>query len=165
MRLNDYILVSFFCHMQIYNRVEVGETLSVDTITAYLKKKFPKANAARILGVDSNYDDNRKVMLLRSVMCSITKMPGKTAVGTFSVKMSQFNLQRIIYKIISVHIACVIALVNINCCLLKISRQTWTYRCQCLYEQLCVFSGRRSVLQEEWIRRPTSGFVQWCSTQ
>uniref|UniRef100_A0A8C1Q1N2 UDP-glucose ceramide glucosyltransferase-like 1 n=1 Tax=Cyprinus carpio TaxID=7962 RepID=A0A8C1Q1N2_CYPCA len=44
----------------IFNRVEVGETLSVDTVTAYLKKKFPKANAARILGVDSNYDDNRK---------------------------------------------------------------------------------------------------------
>uniref|UniRef100_A0A8C1QQR7 UDP-glucose ceramide glucosyltransferase-like 1 n=1 Tax=Cyprinus carpio TaxID=7962 RepID=A0A8C1QQR7_CYPCA len=40
--------------------VEVGETLSVDTVTAYLKKKFPKANAARILGVDSSYDDNRK---------------------------------------------------------------------------------------------------------
>uniref|UniRef100_A0A8C1FNV5 UDP-glucose ceramide glucosyltransferase-like 1 n=1 Tax=Cyprinus carpio carpio TaxID=630221 RepID=A0A8C1FNV5_CYPCA len=44
----------------VYNRVEVGETLSVDTVTAYLKKKFPKANAARILGVDSSYDDNRK---------------------------------------------------------------------------------------------------------
>uniref|UniRef100_A0A8C1ZIY8 UDP-glucose ceramide glucosyltransferase-like 1 n=1 Tax=Cyprinus carpio TaxID=7962 RepID=A0A8C1ZIY8_CYPCA len=44
----------------IFNRVEVGETLSVDTVTAYLKKKFPKANAARILGVDSSYDDNRK---------------------------------------------------------------------------------------------------------
>uniref|UniRef100_A0A8C1FQH2 UDP-glucose ceramide glucosyltransferase-like 1 n=1 Tax=Cyprinus carpio carpio TaxID=630221 RepID=A0A8C1FQH2_CYPCA len=40
--------------------VKVGETLSVDTVTAYLKKKFPKANAARILGVDSSYDDNRK---------------------------------------------------------------------------------------------------------
>lgn len=61
--------------MQIFNRVEVGETLSVDTVTAYLKKKFPKANAARILGVDSSYDDNRKVML-HSVMCSITKKKG-----------------------------------------------------------------------------------------
>lgn len=59
--------------MQIYNRVEVGETLSVDTVTAYLKKKFPKANAARILGVDSSYDDNRKVMLLHGVMCTVTK--------------------------------------------------------------------------------------------
>uniref|UniRef100_A0A671PIY3 UDP-glucose:glycoprotein glucosyltransferase 2-like n=1 Tax=Sinocyclocheilus anshuiensis TaxID=1608454 RepID=A0A671PIY3_9TELE len=44
----------------IFNRVEVGESLSVDTVTAYLKNKFPKANAARILGVDSSYDDNRK---------------------------------------------------------------------------------------------------------
>uniref|UniRef100_A0A672LE22 UDP-glucose ceramide glucosyltransferase-like 1 n=1 Tax=Sinocyclocheilus grahami TaxID=75366 RepID=A0A672LE22_SINGR len=40
--------------------VKVGESLSVDTVTAYLKKKFPKANAARILGMDSSYDDNRK---------------------------------------------------------------------------------------------------------
>lgn len=72
--------------MQIYNRVEVGETLSVGTITAYLKKKFPKANAARILGVDSSYDDNRKVMLIQSVMCSITKMADKITVFTFFIK-------------------------------------------------------------------------------
>ncbi|XP_067300006.1 UDP-glucose:glycoprotein glucosyltransferase 2 isoform X2 [Pseudorasbora parva] len=51
---------AFTSMVSIYNRVEVGETLSVDKITAYLKKKFPKANAARILGVDSSYDDNRK---------------------------------------------------------------------------------------------------------
>ncbi|KAK2904985.1 hypothetical protein Q8A67_006784 [Cirrhinus molitorella] len=51
---------AFTSMVSIYNRVEVGETLSVDTVTAYLKKKFPKANAARILGVDSSYDDNRK---------------------------------------------------------------------------------------------------------
>ncbi len=59
------------CDIQIYNRVEVGEFLSVDTVTAYMKKKFPKANAARIIGVDSSYDDNRKVMQLHSVMCSM----------------------------------------------------------------------------------------------
>ncbi|XP_042619728.1 UDP-glucose:glycoprotein glucosyltransferase 2-like isoform X3 [Cyprinus carpio] len=51
---------AFTSMVSIFNRVEVGETLSVDTVTAYLKKKFPKANAARILGVDSSYDDNRK---------------------------------------------------------------------------------------------------------
>lgn len=62
-----------FFSIQIFNRIEVGKTLSVDTIKAYLKKKFPKANAGRILGVDSSYDDNRKVMLLESIMCSITK--------------------------------------------------------------------------------------------
>uniref|UniRef100_A0A671W1M8 UDP-glucose ceramide glucosyltransferase-like 1 n=1 Tax=Sparus aurata TaxID=8175 RepID=A0A671W1M8_SPAAU len=40
--------------------VKVGETLSVDTVTAYLKKKFPKANAERILGVESEYDYKRQ---------------------------------------------------------------------------------------------------------
>ncbi|XP_029315257.1 UDP-glucose:glycoprotein glucosyltransferase 2 [Cottoperca gobio] len=44
----------------LYNKVDVGETLSVDTISAYLKRKFPKANAERILGVESEYDDKRK---------------------------------------------------------------------------------------------------------
>ena len=47
--------------LQMYNRVDVGDSLSVDTVTAYLKKKFPKANADRILGEDSDYDDKRKV--------------------------------------------------------------------------------------------------------
>uniref|UniRef100_A0A8C7U3M7 UDP-glucose ceramide glucosyltransferase-like 1 n=1 Tax=Oncorhynchus mykiss TaxID=8022 RepID=A0A8C7U3M7_ONCMY len=44
----------------MYNKVEIGEALSVDTVSAYLKKKFPKASAARILGEDSEYDDKRK---------------------------------------------------------------------------------------------------------
>ena len=52
--------------MQLYNKVDVGETLSVDTISAYLKRKFPKANAERILGVESEYDDKRKVRKLNS---------------------------------------------------------------------------------------------------
>lgn len=47
--------------LQLYTKVEVGETLSVDTVTAYLKKKFPKANAERILGVESEYDYKRQV--------------------------------------------------------------------------------------------------------
>lgn len=51
---------AFTSMVSIFNRIGVGKTLSVDTIKAYLKKKFPKANAARILGVDSSYDDNRK---------------------------------------------------------------------------------------------------------
>uniref|UniRef100_A0A665TBG3 UDP-glucose ceramide glucosyltransferase-like 1 n=1 Tax=Echeneis naucrates TaxID=173247 RepID=A0A665TBG3_ECHNA len=38
----------------------VGDTLSVDTLSAYLKKKFPKANAERIIGKESEYDDKRK---------------------------------------------------------------------------------------------------------
>uniref|UniRef100_A0A3Q3JAS6 UDP-glucose ceramide glucosyltransferase-like 1 n=1 Tax=Monopterus albus TaxID=43700 RepID=A0A3Q3JAS6_MONAL len=43
----------------LYSKVHVGETLSVDTLTDYLKRKFPKANAERILGVESEYDDKR----------------------------------------------------------------------------------------------------------
>ncbi|XP_076603616.1 UDP-glucose:glycoprotein glucosyltransferase 2 [Chaetodon auriga] len=46
--------------LSLYNTVDVGETLSVDTVSAYLKRKFPKANAERILGVESEYDDKRQ---------------------------------------------------------------------------------------------------------
>ncbi|XP_029936828.1 UDP-glucose:glycoprotein glucosyltransferase 2 [Myripristis murdjan] len=46
--------------VSMYNKVDVGETLSVDTVSAYLKRKFPKASAERILGIDSEYDDKRK---------------------------------------------------------------------------------------------------------
>ncbi|XP_077946522.1 UDP-glucose:glycoprotein glucosyltransferase 2 isoform X3 [Gasterosteus aculeatus] len=46
--------------VSMYNKVEAGEMLSVDAISAYLKRKFPKANAERILGVESEYDDKRK---------------------------------------------------------------------------------------------------------
>uniref|UniRef100_A0A674F4Y4 UDP-glucose ceramide glucosyltransferase-like 1 n=1 Tax=Salmo trutta TaxID=8032 RepID=A0A674F4Y4_SALTR len=46
--------------VSMYNKVEIGEALSVDTVSAYLKKKFPKASAARIFGEDSEYDDKRK---------------------------------------------------------------------------------------------------------
>lgn len=47
--------------LQLYNTVDVGETLSVAKIAEYMKRKFPKANAKRILGVDSEYDDRRPV--------------------------------------------------------------------------------------------------------
>ncbi|KAM9343363.1 UDP-glucose:glycoprotein glucosyltransferase 2 [Pholidichthys leucotaenia] len=46
--------------VSLYNKVDVGETLSADTISAFLKRKFPKANAERILGLDSEYDYKRK---------------------------------------------------------------------------------------------------------
>uniref|UniRef100_A0A8C7TZY7 UDP-glucose ceramide glucosyltransferase-like 1 n=1 Tax=Oncorhynchus mykiss TaxID=8022 RepID=A0A8C7TZY7_ONCMY len=46
--------------MSMVSVMEIGEALSVDTVSAYLKKKFPKASAARILGEDSEYDDKRK---------------------------------------------------------------------------------------------------------
>uniref|UniRef100_A0A3B3UXM3 UDP-glucose ceramide glucosyltransferase-like 1 n=1 Tax=Poecilia latipinna TaxID=48699 RepID=A0A3B3UXM3_9TELE len=46
--------------VSMYNKVDVGETLSADTLSAYLKKKYPKANQERILGADSEYDYKRK---------------------------------------------------------------------------------------------------------
>ncbi|KAL7881321.1 hypothetical protein AOLI_G00081690 [Acnodon oligacanthus] len=51
---------AFLSMVSMYNRVDVGDSLSVHAVTAYLKKKFPKANADRILGEDSDYDDKRK---------------------------------------------------------------------------------------------------------
>ncbi|XP_068184854.1 UDP-glucose:glycoprotein glucosyltransferase 2 [Antennarius striatus] len=50
-------LMSLF---SLYQKLDVGEMLTVDTVSAYLKKKFPKANAERILGVESEYDDRRQ---------------------------------------------------------------------------------------------------------
>lgn len=41
--------------------MDEGQSLSVDTVTAYLKRKFPKANAERILGKESEYDYKRQV--------------------------------------------------------------------------------------------------------
>uniref|UniRef100_A0AAQ5YWJ2 UDP-glucose ceramide glucosyltransferase-like 1 n=1 Tax=Amphiprion ocellaris TaxID=80972 RepID=A0AAQ5YWJ2_AMPOC len=58
-RLLNYIADEYDLS-QLYNTVDVGETLSVDTVSSYLKRKFPKANSERILGVDSEYDDKRK---------------------------------------------------------------------------------------------------------
>uniref|UniRef100_A0A671VZC3 UDP-glucose glycoprotein glucosyltransferase 2 n=1 Tax=Sparus aurata TaxID=8175 RepID=A0A671VZC3_SPAAU len=63
---DEYDLSQYTSHqllllsISLYTKVEVGETLSVDTVTAYLKKKFPKANAERILGVESEYDYKRQ---------------------------------------------------------------------------------------------------------
>ncbi|XP_041921556.1 UDP-glucose:glycoprotein glucosyltransferase 2 isoform X3 [Alosa sapidissima] len=51
---------AFLSMISMYNKVDVGETLSVEMVSAYLKRKFPKANAAKILGVDSAYDEKRK---------------------------------------------------------------------------------------------------------
>ncbi|XP_034042197.1 UDP-glucose:glycoprotein glucosyltransferase 2 isoform X2 [Thalassophryne amazonica] len=46
--------------ISLYNKVDVGEMLTVDTISAYLKRNFPKVSPERILGVESEYDDKRK---------------------------------------------------------------------------------------------------------
>lgn len=41
--------------------MDVGGTLSAGTISAYLKRKYPKANPENILGAESEYDYKRKV--------------------------------------------------------------------------------------------------------
>uniref|UniRef100_A0A6Q2Y8C2 UDP-glucose ceramide glucosyltransferase-like 1 n=1 Tax=Esox lucius TaxID=8010 RepID=A0A6Q2Y8C2_ESOLU len=46
--------------MSMVSVMEIGETLSVNTVSAFIKKNFPKASASRILGEDSEYDDKRK---------------------------------------------------------------------------------------------------------
>ncbi|XP_061082580.1 UDP-glucose:glycoprotein glucosyltransferase 2 isoform X1 [Conger conger] len=51
---------AFLSMVSIYSRVEAGEILSADTVAAYLKKKFPNANAAKVLGQESLYDERRK---------------------------------------------------------------------------------------------------------
>ncbi|XP_061697975.1 UDP-glucose:glycoprotein glucosyltransferase 2 isoform X2 [Syngnathoides biaculeatus] len=44
----------------LYNRVNEGDALTTDTISAFLKSKYPKANAEKIFGAESEYDDRRK---------------------------------------------------------------------------------------------------------
>uniref|UniRef100_A0AAV2JWN7 UDP-glucose ceramide glucosyltransferase-like 1 n=1 Tax=Knipowitschia caucasica TaxID=637954 RepID=A0AAV2JWN7_KNICA len=46
--------------VSLCNKVNAGEQLSVDTVSAFLQRKFPKANAERILGDQSEYDERRK---------------------------------------------------------------------------------------------------------
>ncbi|XP_077583615.1 UDP-glucose:glycoprotein glucosyltransferase 2 [Stigmatopora nigra] len=59
----------------LYNRINEGETLTTDTITAFLKSKFPKANAGRILGTESEYDDQRKDGVLFYKKSSLGHLP------------------------------------------------------------------------------------------
>ncbi|KAJ8252912.1 hypothetical protein GJAV_G00206940 [Gymnothorax javanicus] len=51
---------AFVSMVSLYSRVEAGESLSVETVVAFLKKKFPSANAAKVLGPESPYDVRRK---------------------------------------------------------------------------------------------------------
>lgn len=57
--------------LQLFNTVDAGETLSVETVVEYMKRKFPKANAKRILGVESEYDDQRQVNSMYNTYNSI----------------------------------------------------------------------------------------------
>ncbi|MBN3318664.1 UGGG1 glucosyltransferase, partial [Atractosteus spatula] len=51
---------AFMSMVSIYNKVDSGESLTVDIVVEYLKKKFPSADVPRILGIESVYDDKRK---------------------------------------------------------------------------------------------------------
>lgn len=57
--------------LQLFSTVDAGETLSVETVVEYMKRKFPKANAKRILGVESEYDDQRQVNSMYNTYNSI----------------------------------------------------------------------------------------------
>ncbi|KAM9709881.1 UDP-glucose:glycoprotein glucosyltransferase 2 isoform 2-T3 [Menidia menidia] len=65
-RLLNYIADEYDLSQAVLSMVslcskgDVGETLTVETITAYLKRKYPNANPERILGVKSEYDHKRK---------------------------------------------------------------------------------------------------------
>ncbi|XP_029112677.1 UDP-glucose:glycoprotein glucosyltransferase 2 isoform X2 [Scleropages formosus] len=57
----EYDFAQAFASMvSIYKKVEEGQVLSAGDVASYLKKKFPKASVAKILGPDSIYDDKRK---------------------------------------------------------------------------------------------------------
>lgn len=45
----------------MYSKIDAGETLTVDAVIDYLKRKFPRAGAERILATESEYDEKRQV--------------------------------------------------------------------------------------------------------
>ncbi|XP_023698378.2 UDP-glucose:glycoprotein glucosyltransferase 2 isoform X1 [Paramormyrops kingsleyae] len=51
---------AFSVMVSMYKKVAEGEALSAADVASYLKKKFPKASAAKVLGIDTMYDDRRK---------------------------------------------------------------------------------------------------------
>ncbi|MGH0126989.1 UNVERIFIED_CONTAM: hypothetical protein FKN15_012302 [Acipenser sinensis] len=55
----DFAL-AFSSMVSIYNKVKSGDVLTVDRVVGFLKKKYPRADALRIIGLDSQYDDKRK---------------------------------------------------------------------------------------------------------
>uniref|UniRef100_A0A8C7Y6S8 UDP-glucose ceramide glucosyltransferase-like 1 n=1 Tax=Oryzias sinensis TaxID=183150 RepID=A0A8C7Y6S8_9TELE len=58
-RLLNYIADEYDVPQAVI-KMDVGGTLSAGTISAYLKRKYPKANPENILGAESEYDYKRK---------------------------------------------------------------------------------------------------------
>lgn len=50
----------------MYRQVDEGEILSVDNVKRILHRQFPQADMEEILGLDSDYDDKRKVERVES---------------------------------------------------------------------------------------------------
>lgn len=48
---------------QIYNKVNTGEKLKVEHVVSVLEKQYPYVEVNSIFGVDSAYDQNRKVRI------------------------------------------------------------------------------------------------------
>ena len=53
--------VTRFFFLQIYNKVRTGEKVKVEHVVSVLEKKYPYVEVNSILGIDSAYDQNRKV--------------------------------------------------------------------------------------------------------
>jgi len=48
----------------MYNKVRTGERVKVEHVVTVLEKKYPYVEVNSILGIDSAYDQNRKVNVL-----------------------------------------------------------------------------------------------------
>lgn len=53
----------FVSLIQIYNKVKTGDQLKVQHVVSVLEKQYPYVEVNSILGIDSAYDQNRKVRI------------------------------------------------------------------------------------------------------
>lgn len=53
----------FVSLVQIYNKVKTGDQLKVQHVVSVLEKQYPYVEVNSILGIDSAYDQNRKVRI------------------------------------------------------------------------------------------------------
>ncbi|XP_059502942.1 UDP-glucose:glycoprotein glucosyltransferase 2 [Stegostoma tigrinum] len=51
---------AFSSIVAIFKQVQDGESLTVDNVVSFMKKKYPQVDVQNILGVDSEFDDQRK---------------------------------------------------------------------------------------------------------
>lgn len=55
------MMMQIFFPPQIYNKVSTGEKLKVEHVVSVLESQYSYVEVSSILGVDSAYDQNRKV--------------------------------------------------------------------------------------------------------